>query len=46
VELEVVDILMETGRLEGGMGYRTVRGWTERGIKIWSLKITNKQIDR
>ena len=27
------DILMETGEQGGGMGCRTVRGWTERGIK-------------
>jgi hypothetical protein len=27
------DIHVETGGWEGGMGYGTVRGWTERGIK-------------
>jgi len=27
------DILMESGGLEEGMGWETVRGWTGRGIK-------------
>jgi hypothetical protein len=38
---------METGgagAVRGGRGCETVRGWTGRGIKIWSIKKKKKVI--
>lgn len=40
----VGDILVETGVQGGGMGCRTVEGWTSRGIKSGAFTIKNMVI--